>query len=104
MIDRRRYGQGTREFVMRNRIAIFALAVACLAGTPAIAQTVGAGSPIISVDQARAVAAFNGVVLIRKIEFDDGQWQIEGRDRADRRVEMKIDPRTGEVAQLERFD
>ena len=90
---------------MRNRIAILALSVACLAGTPAIAQTVGAGSPvIISVDEARGIAAFNGVILIRKIEFDDGLWKVEGRDRADRRVEMSIDPRTGEVAQLERFD
>ena len=89
---------------MRNRIAILALTAACLAGTPAVAQTVGAGSPIISVDEARDIAAFNGVVVIRKIEFDDGQWIVEGRDRADRRVEMKIDPRTGEVAQLERFD
>lgn len=89
---------------MRNKIAILALTVACFAGTPAMAQTVGAGGPIISVDDARDIAAFNGVVLFRKIEFDDGQWQIEGRDRANRRVEMKIDPHTGEVAQLEQFD
>ena len=50
------------------------------------------------------LAAFNGVVIIRRIEFDDGAWKIEGRDRSDRRVEMTIDPETGEVAQLERFD
>ena len=64
---------------MRNRIAILALTVACILGTPAMAQTVGAGSPvIISVDEARDIAAFNGVVLIRKIEFDDGH----GKSRA----------------------
>ncbi len=89
---------------MRYRIASAAFALACLAAGPAVAQTVGAGSPMISVDEARDIAAFNGVVLIRKIEFDDGVWKVEGRDRADRRVEMRIDPRTGEIAELERFD
>ncbi len=89
---------------MRYRIATAALALACLAAAPAVAQTVGAGSPTVSVDEARDIAAFNGVVMIRKIEFDDGVWKVEGRDRADRRVEMKIDPRTGEIAELERFD
>ncbi len=89
---------------MRYRIASAALALACLAAAPAMAQTVGAGSPVISVDDARDIAAFNGVVLIRKIEFDDGGWKVEGRDRANRRVEMRIDPRTGEIAELEKFD
>ena len=89
---------------MRYRLAIAALALACLAAPPIAAQTVGAGSPMVTVDEARDIAAFNGVVIIRKIEFDDGVWKIEGRDRTDRRVEMRIDPRTGEVAELERFD
>ncbi len=93
---------------MRYRLATAALALACLAAAPAVAQsydeTTGAGSPQVSVSDARDIAAFNGVVSIRKIEFDDGLWKIQGRDRADRRVEMSIDPRTGEVAQLERFD
>lgn len=89
---------------MQNRLAVVALAFACLAGPPALAQTVGVGTPFITVDDARDIALANGVIAIRKIEFDDGQWEVEGRDRADRRVEMKIDPRTGEVAQLERFD
>jgi len=89
---------------MRYQIAAAALALACLAGQPVVAQTTGAGSPMIGAVEARDIAAFNGVVLVRKIEFDDGVWKVEGRDRADRRVEMRIDPRTGEVAQLERFD
>ncbi len=89
---------------MRYRIATVALALACLAATPAVSQTFGAGSPTISAAEARDIAAFNGVVIIRKIEFDDGVWKVEGRDRADRRVEMRIDPRSGEIAQLERFD
>jgi hypothetical protein len=95
----------TREALMRKPLACLALTLTCLTGAPAIAQTIGAGPPVmVTVDDARDIAAFNGVVLIRKIEFDDGLWKIEGRDRADRRVEMRIDPRSGEVAELERFD
>lgn len=91
---------------MRNNLAIAMLlgAGVMLGSAAASAQTVGAGNPLVAVDEARDIAAFNGVVAIRKIEFDDGYWKIEGRDREDRRVEMKIDPRTGEIAQLEKFD
>jgi hypothetical protein len=83
--------------------ALLIMTAAVPLGT-ASAQTVGVGPPTVSVDEARDIAAFNGVVIIRRIEFDDGAWKIEGRDRSDRRVEMTIDPETGEVAQLERFD
>jgi hypothetical protein len=69
-----------------------------------MAQTVGSGNPSITVDDARDIAAMNGVIIIRKIDFYDGEWHVEGRDRADRHVEMKIDPRSGEVSQLERYD
>ncbi len=89
---------------MRKLFATAALALACLAAAPAMAQTTGAGNPGVTVDDARGIAAFNGVVAIRKIEFDEGVWKVEGRDRADRRVEMRIDPHTGEITQLERFD
>ena len=89
---------------MRNRIAIAALMLTCLAVPPATAQTVGLGTPLITVDEARDIAVMNGVVSIRKIEFDEGLWKIYGRDVSGRRVEMKIDPRTGVIAQLERFD
>jgi hypothetical protein len=90
---------------MRNRIAFAALLLTCLAVPPgAGAQTVGVGTPLLSVDEARDIAVTNGVVFIRKIELDDGKWKVAGRDRAGRRVEMEIDPRTGEIAQLEKFD
>jgi hypothetical protein len=46
----------------------------------------------------------NGVVAIRKIEFYDDAWHVVGRDQAGRRVEMEIDPRSGDIAHLERFD
>lgn len=93
---------------MRHRIATAALALAWVATAPALAQnvpdTTGLGGPTITAVEARDIAAFNGVVAVRKIEFDDGLWKIWGRDRSDRRVEMSIDPHTGEIAQLARFD
>jgi hypothetical protein len=90
---------------MRNWIAIAALLSTCLAGAPgASAQTVGVGTPLISVGEAQDIAAMNGVVAVRKIEFYDGTWHVVGRDVSGRRVEMEIDPRTGAIAHLERFD
>jgi Peptidase propeptide and YPEB domain len=90
---------------MRQRIATIALLSACIAAPMgAMAQTVGVGTPMVSIGEARDIAVMNGVRYIRKIELDDGKWKVEGRDDAGRRVEMEIDPRTGDIAQLERFD
>ena len=93
-----------KENVMRNSIAIATLSLMCLAAAPASAQTVGVASPRVTVSDARDIAVANGVLYIRKLEFDDGKWKVEGRDVAGRRVEMEIDPRSGDIAQLERFD
>jgi hypothetical protein len=91
---------------MRNSIAITALVLTCFAVTPSKAQTVGVAveSPLITMDGARDIALVNGVVAIHKIEFDEGLWKIYGRDVSGRRVEMKVDPRSGQIAELERFD
>jgi hypothetical protein len=90
---------------MRTRIATVVLLSACIAAPlGARAQTVGLGPPGISVDQARDIAVMNGVIAIRKIELYDGNWKVEGRDEAGRHVEMQIDPRTGAIAHLERYD
>jgi len=90
---------------MRNRIALVTLVSACIAvPLGAMAQTVGLGPPTMPVDQVRDIAVMNGLVAIRKIELYDGKWHVEGRDRAGMRVEMQVDPRTGAVAHLERFD
>lgn len=90
---------------MRNRIAIITLVSASIAAPlGAMAQTVGVGPPTMAVDQVRDIAVMNGVVAIRKIEFYDGKWHVEGRDQSGMRVEMQVDPRTGTIAHLERFD
>jgi len=88
---------------MRIRIAIPAILVACLAAaTPAGAQS-GVVVPNISAAEAQDIAAVNGVIGIRKIEFNDGAWKIEGLARDGGRIEMKIHPQTGEILRLERY-
>jgi hypothetical protein len=89
---------------MRNWIAIAALVSTCLGAPGASAQTYGVGTPLITVGEVQDIAAMNGVVAVRKIEFYDGTWHVVGRDVSGRRVEMEIDPRTGAIAHLERFD
>jgi len=96
---------------MRMTFAIPRLLLSLLAVPPcASAQTVGVAPPEVviappsPVDNARNIALMNGVVDIRKIEFYDDNWHVEGRDQAGHRVEMTIDPRTNTIAHLERFD
>jgi Peptidase propeptide and YPEB domain len=88
---------------MHTRTLIPAIILACLAVTPAAAQTVGVYVPPLSAAQAQDVAVMNGVIAIRKIEFDDGAWKVEGRARDGGRIEMKIHPQTGEILKLERY-
>ena len=57
----------------------------------------------IMMEQARAIAFGNGIVMIDDLDFDNfsGRWEIEGRDRWNRDLEMEIDARTGQIV---RFD
>jgi hypothetical protein len=89
---------------MRSTLAAtLVIAATALLDAPAGAQTTGVGTPMVDAVEARDIAAFNGVVLVDRIEFDEGVWKVEGRDRSDRRVEMRIDPATGEIEEMDRF-
>jgi len=95
---------------MRTTFAVTALLLGvCAAPTCAMAQTVGVAPPQevviespLGVDNARNIAVMNGMVDIRKIEFYDSNWHVDGRDAGGHHVWMTIDPRTGTVAHLER--
>jgi hypothetical protein len=97
---------------MFNRIAMITLMSACIAAPlGAMAQTVGVappdyvvGPPLSPMDNARNIAETSGVVDIRKIEFYDDKWHVDGRDEGGHHVWMTIDPRTNSVAHLERDD
>ena len=60
--------------------------------------------PSTPFDDARNIAAMNGVVDISEIERQGDNFHVEGRDRSGHHVEMTVDPRSGTVAHLERFD
>jgi uncharacterized membrane protein YkoI len=80
--------------------SVLALTIgAPLALFPAQAQT---GAPAISIDQARKIAADNGVVRIEEIELDDGKWEIEGRDAAGAEIELDLRASDGMVVKMER--
>ncbi|HEU5275407.1 MAG TPA: PepSY domain-containing protein [Xanthobacteraceae bacterium] len=90
---------------MRTTVAAAALLMSLFAlPASAPAQTVGVAPDRITVDEARDVAGMNGVVDIRKIELYDGAWHVDGRDMTGRHVEMTIDPHSGTIAHLERYD
>ena len=99
------------RITMRTSVAAAALILAVVAVPCANAQTVGVAPPDVVVvpppapiDNARNVAAMNGVVDIRKIDFYDDAWHVEGRDLSGHHVSMTIDPRTYTIAYLERWD
>jgi uncharacterized membrane protein YkoI len=82
------------------------IAIACalaLSASAATAQNAPANlSTQVTAEQARAIAANNGVVRISEIELDDGKWEIEGRDQSGREIEIDIDARTGAIIKKER--
>lgn len=49
------------------------------------------------------VAAERGVT-VRRIKIDDGCYQINGRDASGREVEIKVNPQTLEVIEIEYDD
>jgi len=78
--------------------ALLALVLAAgLATVPALAQQYKIGE-----QQARQIAADRGVVQITEIEQDDGKWEIEGRDKDGRKIEIDVHGQTGEVVKFER--
>ena len=91
---------------MRNHktsIALVALTLALggLAFTPKAAAQVRIPQQV-SLDYARKVAAMNGMVAIREIEFYDGRWKIRGKDVAARDLKIEINGRTGMIQSLDR--
>ncbi|HEX5778711.1 MAG TPA: PepSY domain-containing protein [Xanthobacteraceae bacterium] len=77
--------------------ALLALALATgLTASPALAQQFK-----VSEQQARQIASDRGVVKFTEIEQDDGKWEIEGRDKDGRKIEIDIHGQSGEVTEFE---
>lgn len=86
-----------RKFILPF-VAALALGAAASA-TPAMAYDSG---DQISMQGALDVANRLGIWTVSSTEFSDNQWEIEGRDRLGRWMEVDVDSRTGEVRNVDR--
>lgn len=84
---------------MRHVIIPIVTALALGAATPAMAFDSG---DQISMETALDVATGLGIVTVSHTDFQGDQWEIEGRDRAGRWMEVYVDSRTGDVRHVNR--
>jgi len=74
------------------RRSVLALAATVLvAGAPAIAQDA------MTAAQVRAKLQAQGYTNINDVEFEDGMWTADARSADGNRVDVSIDPKTGNV-------
>jgi hypothetical protein len=83
-----------RKYIM----PIFAAIVLGMA-TPAMAYDAG---DLISLQDALGVATDIGLISISHTQFAGDKWEIEGRDRAGRYIEVAVDAATGDVLWVNR--
>ncbi|MFB9068849.1 PepSY domain-containing protein [Pseudofulvimonas gallinarii] len=77
-----------------NIIRSTTLTLGLIAAGFAFAQPGSAGLGTTEILQRVEQAGFTDV---RDLEFDDGLWEVKARDRDGRRVELLVDPATGEI-------
>ena len=67
--------------------------------------TIFAGSALaqtITMEQAKKLAADKGMVTVNEAVFDDGKWELEGRDAANKKIEIDLDGNTGAIVKFEK--
>ncbi|MBM7487220.1 MULTISPECIES: PepSY domain-containing protein [Bradyrhizobium] len=84
---------------MRKLILPAIVAIGLGSAAPAMAYDTG---DQISMQVALDVATDIGVMTVSHTEFLGDEWQIEGRDRAGRWMEVDVDARSGEVRNVDR--
>jgi hypothetical protein len=84
---------------MRKFIVPLAMALTLGGAAPAMAYDTG---DQISMQVALDVATDLGVVTVSETNFLGDEWEVDGRDRAGRWMEVYVDARTGEVRNVER--
>lgn len=73
-----------------------ALSLVLCAGAAA-AQDAAAKADAMTAPQVRAALEAQGYTKVNDVEFEDGMWQADARSADGQRVELRIDPATGEV-------
>lgn len=84
---------------MRKLILPAILAIGLGAAAPAMAYDSG---DQISMQAALDVASDLGVVTVSHTNFLGDEWEVDGRDRTGRWMEVYVDARTGEVRNVDR--
>jgi len=84
---------------MRSFILPAIVAIGLGSAAPGMAYDTG---DQISMQVALDVASDLGVATVSHTNFLGDEWQIEGRDRAGRWMEVDVDARTGEVRNVDR--
>jgi predicted small secreted protein len=84
---------------MRSFIIPAIAALAIGAATPAMAYDSGSQ---ISREAALDVATNLGIVTVSNTQFLGDEWEVEGRDRLGRWMQVDVDARTGEVRNVDR--
>jgi hypothetical protein len=83
-----------RKYIMPI-VAVIALGVA----TPAMAYDAGG---VLSMQDALAVAEDIGLIAVSHTQFAGDKWEIQGRDRSGRYMEVAVDAGTGDVLWVNR--
>ena len=65
-------------------------------------ETIAPVKPAVSMDQARRIAAEQGVVRVEEIKLDKDEWKIEGRDSTGAEIEINLRASDGVVIKIER--
>jgi len=63
----------------------------------------GAASSYLSIEQVVTRLEADGY-RVHGIELDDGRYEVEAIDQAEKRVELEVDPETGEILHQELDD
>jgi peptidase YpeB-like protein len=83
-----------RKYIMPI-VAVIALGLA----TPAMAYDSGG---VLSMQEALVVAEYIGMAAVSHTQFAGDKWEIQGRDRAGRYMEVAVDASTGDVLWVNR--
>lgn len=84
---------------MRNLILPAIVAIGLGSAAPAMAYDAG---DQISMQAALDVATDIGVMTVSHTQFLGDEWEINGRDRSGRWMEVYVDANTGDVRHVER--
>ena len=84
---------------MRKYIMPIVAAIALGVATPAMAYDSGG---VLSMQEALVVAEYIGMAAVSHTQFAGDKWEIQGRDRAGRYMEVAVDANTGGVLWVNR--